>query len=288
LSVDLDGMLRIESSEVEIGCGTVELFTTIVSDQLKVDYERIRIVLGNTVTAPHGLGSFASRTAFFGGHAALDASHQFIVLCEQLAPTFGCPSDCRIADVIDSAVNAGQTKKLRVTGVYEPDNVSLPDDSGYGNTSPAYTFGVHSCCVRVDVETGLTKVIRYWAAHDSGRVLQPERARGQVIGGVVQGLGFALAEIASVDDQGRMQNPGYLDDRVATFADVVPIECIFSSTIEDEGPNGAKTIAEPPIIPVAACVANAIYHATGKRQSRLPMAPEQVWRSLHEKDSEAN
>ena len=100
------------------------------------------------------------------------------------------------------------------------------------------------------------------------------------MGGVVQGLGFALAETTLVDDRGHMQNPGYLDDRVATFADAVPIECIFTPTFEKEGPRGAKTIAEPPIIPVAACVANAIYDATGARQWRLPMTPEWVWRSL--------
>tara|TARA_B100002003_G_C13683093_1_gene344861 strand:+ start:108 stop:539 length:432 start_codon:yes stop_codon:yes gene_type:complete len=128
--------------------------------------------------------------------------------------------------------------------------------------------------------TGLTNIVHYWAAHDSGQVLQPQRARGQVIGGVVQGLGFALAEVASVDDYGHIQNPGYLDDRVATFADAVPVECIFTTTFEEEGPNGAKTIAEPPIIPVAACVANAIYNATGTRQRQLPMTPEQVWRLL--------
>jgi len=129
--------------------------------------------------------------------------------------------------------------------------------------------------------TGLARVIQYWAAHDTGRVLSPKRARGQVVGGVHQGLGFALAETALVDDQGRLQNPGYLDDRVATFADTVPVECIFASTFEEHGPNGAKSIAEPPIIPVAACVANAIYDAIGTRQRRLPMTPERIWRSLH-------
>ena len=274
LGVELDGMLRIESGEVEIGCGTVDLFSTIIANNLDLDRERIRIVLGDTATVPHGLGSFASRTSFFGGRAALDASRRFAELCRRFAVEVGLPATATVAAVIDEAVKEGRTLELRVTGSYEPDHVSLPDKSGYGNTSPAYTFGVHGCCVRVDTATGLTNIVHYWAAHDSGRVLHPQRARGQVVGGVIQGLGFALAEATSVEDNGHILNPGYLDNRVATFADAIPVECIFTSTFEEHGPNGAKTIAEPPIIPVAACVANAIHNATGTRQKRLPMTPE--------------
>ena len=280
LAVEPNGVLRIESGEVEIGCGTVDLFAGIVADHLELDRERIRLVLGDTATVPHGLGCFASRTAFFGGRAALDASRRFAQLCSQLAIDIGLPTDTAIASVIEAAVTANRTTELRVTGSYEPDHVTVPDESGYGNISPAYTYATHGCCVRVDTATGLTTVVCYWAAHDTGQVLNPQRARGQVVGGVVQGLGFALAETTLVDDRGHMQNPGYLDDRVATFADAVPIECIFTPTFEKEGPRGAKTIAEPPIIPVAACVANAIYDATGARQWRLPMTPEWVWRSL--------
>ena len=282
LGVELDGMLRIESGEVEIGCGTVDLFGAIIANQLDLDRERIRIVLGDTATVPHGLGSFASRTSFFGGRAALDASRRFAELCRRFAVEVGLPATATVAAIIDIAVKEGRTLELRVTGSYEPDHVSLPDKSGYGNTSPAYTFGVHGCCVRVDTVTGLTNIVHYWAAHDSGRVLHPQRARGQVVGGVIQGLGFALAEATSVEDNGHILNPGYLDNRVATFADAIPVECIFTSTFEEHGPNGAKTIAEPPIIPVAACVANAIHNATGTRQKRLPMTPERVWRSLQE------
>ena len=276
-----DGMLCIESGEVEIGCGTVDLFGAIVAERLKLDRERIRVVLGDTATVPYGLGCFASRTAFFGGRAALDASRQFARACSHLAIEIGLPAKASIATVIDTAVAVGRTTELRATGRYEPKHVTLPDESGYGNTSPAYTFGAHACCVRIDIVTGLTNVVHYWAAHDTGRVLNLQRARGQVVGGVHQGLGFALAETTLVDNHGRLQNPGYLDDRVATFADAVPVECIFASTFEEEGPNGAKSIAEPPIIPVAACVANAIHNATGTRQRRLPMTPERIWRSLH-------
>ena len=89
-----------------------------------------------------------------------------------------------------------------------------------------------------------------------------------------------LSESVAVDDHAQMLNPGYLDDRVATFADLVPVDVTFAPVREESGPLGAKSIAEPPLIPVAACVANAIHDALGIRQYRLPMTPERVWRSI--------
>ena len=120
----------------------------------------------------------------------------------------------------------------------------------------------------------------YWDAHDAGKIINNTGARGQVIGGVIQGLGFALTETSLVGDNGQSLNPGYLDDRVALFPDAVPIEVLFTPTFEKSGPDGAKTIAEPPIIPVAACVANAIYDSVGVRLLQLPMTPERLWRAL--------
>jgi len=280
LEVAPNGTVRIGSGEVEIGCGTVAALSGIVARELGIERDRFDVVLGDTTSGPYGLGSFASRTMFFAGHAALDACKQFREACDQLTVELGLGTGASAAEVIGLAVREKRLDDLRVTGCYEPTSVAVPDDSGYGNISPAYTFGVHGCCVRVDLLTGRASVEQYWAAHDAGTVLHPIGAAGQVLGGVVQGLGFALAEAVSVDRDGHLLNPGYLDDRVATFPDAVPIEVIFSSTFEETGPGGAKTIAEPPIIPVAACVANAIHDAIGIRQRRLPMTPERVWRSL--------
>ena len=86
------------------------------------------------------------------------------------------------------------------------------------------------------------------------------------------------AEVVAVGEDGRMLNPGYLDDRVATFADLVPVDVVFAPAHEISGPDGAKSIAEPPLIPVAVCIANAIHDALGIRQYRLPTTPERVWR----------
>ena len=281
-----DGVIVVESAEVEIGCGTVDLLANIVAECLDISLSRIEVILGETATAPYGLGSFASRTAFFAGNAAYDACDRFLEVCATCRADWQMPESTCIANILRAAVENGRHGTLTAIGSYEPIHVAVPDSSGYGNSSPAYTFAAHGCRVRVDTLTGQVFVEQYWAAHDTGAVLNHERVRGQVIGGVVQGLGFALSEENIVDANGQLLNPGYLDDRVATFADHVPIECIFTNTYEGEGPQGAKTIAEPPIIPVAACIANAVFDAIGVRQRVAPMTPERVWRALE--DSRSN
>ncbi len=253
-----DGRIRISSGEVELGCGTVEVLIKTVSHELAIDPQQLDVVLGDTAIGPHGMGSFASRTSFFVAFAAEDACRRFNQMAQHEL-----------------------LQNIEVTGIYQPDNVVVPDESGYGNISAAYTFGTHGCCVRVDSYTGKVSVEQYWAAHDAGKIVDINAAEGQVIGGVMQGLGYALTECTAVDDNGQLLNPGYLDNRVPTFADAVPVDVIFADTFENSGPAGAKTIAEQPIIPVAACVANAVHDAIGVRLNRLPINPERVWRTLN-------
>ncbi|MCP4984353.1 MAG: xanthine dehydrogenase family protein molybdopterin-binding subunit, partial [Gammaproteobacteria bacterium] len=258
-----DDRIRISSGEVELGCGTVEVLIKTVSRELAIDPQRLDVILGDTAIGPHGMGSFASRTSFFVAFAAEDACRRFKL-----------------------AMQHKPLQNIEVTGIYQPDNVVVPDESGYGNISAAYTFGTHGCFVRVDSYTGKVSVEQYWAAHDAGKIVDINAAEGQVIGGVMQGLGYALTECTAVADNGQLLNPGYLDDRVPTFADAVPVDVIFVDIFEKSGPAGAKTIAEQPIIPVAACVANAVHDAIGVRLNRLPINPERVWRAFnHDTDS---
>jgi CO/xanthine dehydrogenase Mo-binding subunit len=275
-----DGSIRIASGEVDLGCGTVEVLTKIVAHELAIDRDRLRVVLGDTAAGPFGRGSFASRTSFFASWAAIDACKRFRAACRTLASTLGLAADTPVAETVDTAARRGCLADLEVTGEYEPTGVVVADESGYGNISTAYTCGAHGCCVRVDTLTGKVTVEQYWAAHDAGTIMNSNGAEGQVIGGVVQGIGLALAEAVSVGEDGQLLNPSFLDDRVATFPDAVPIDVFFAPTFEENGPVGAKTIGEPPIIPVAACIANAIYDAIGVRQYRLPMTSERVWRAL--------
>ncbi|MCP3991193.1 MAG: xanthine dehydrogenase family protein molybdopterin-binding subunit [Actinomycetia bacterium] len=277
-----DGTITVASGEVEIGCGTNDVLATIVADELGVDRSILSIVLGDGNRSPYGLGNFASRTTLFAGRAAIDACQRLRVRCGEMAIDLDLAVDVTPIAVMAAAASAGRIDELAVSGTFEPDNVVIPDPSGYGNVSAAYNFSAHGCCISVDTWTGKAIVLQYWAAHDLGHIFNPNGAEGQVIGGVTQGLGMALTEELTLDPQGRVLNPGFLDNRVATFADAVPIEAIFVDTHDPAGPRGAKTIGEPPLIPVPACVANAIHDAVGVRMHRTPMTSEQIWYQLQQ------
>jgi CO/xanthine dehydrogenase Mo-binding subunit len=276
LDVTPDGRLRAASGEVEIGAGTVGTLRSLVAGALGIPAPTVDVVVGDTATTPPGLGSFASRTSFFAGNAALEAAALLKARAAAMAQGFGLAAGASFAEVAAAATREARTAELSVTGSYVPDGVTDVDASLFGNVSPTYTFSAHVCWVRVDCATGAFEIERYVAAHDAGTVLDETSARGQVIGGVVQGMGYARLEESVVDGAGKMLNPGFLDYRIPTAADVFPVEPVFVDSYEPAGPQGAKTIAEPPLIPVAACLANAIHDATGGRVRALPLSPERV------------
>lgn len=280
LRTDAEGRVTVYSPEVEIGAGTIEVLMRVTAQTLGIPRANLSVALGDTRDAPFGLGSFASRTSFFAGHAAIDAARRLRAAADALAVRLGLPVGVPLREVAAAAAKSGELERLDVVGHYEPTGVEVPDETRFGNISPTYTFGAHAAKVRVDMWTGRVEVMRYWAAHDAGTILNLPGALGQVYGGVVQGLGMALTEAVVYWEDGRLANAGFLDYRIPTFADAVPIEVTFVNTYEDIGPLGAKSIAEPPLIPVPAVIANAVCRATHVRVYQLPLSPETVYRAL--------
>jgi xanthine dehydrogenase molybdenum-binding subunit len=134
--------------------------------------------------------------------------------------------------------------------------------------------------VRVDGETGVARVLEHVAVHDFGRVINRLGAEGQVEGGVAHGIGIALSE-GTVHEDGKQVNPHLLDYKLQTAADAPPVTVEFvESDPGEETPLGAKGVGEPPVIPPAGAVANAIARATGARVRELPMTAERVWDAL--------
>jgi CO/xanthine dehydrogenase Mo-binding subunit len=136
----------------------------------------------------------------------------------------------------------------------------------------------HAARVKVDRETGVVQVLQVAAAHDSGVVINRIGANGQVHGGVVMGLGQALWEGTQTDPEGRQRNPHLLDYKLATPADAPRIDVAWVETpTPNAGPKGSKGIGEPPCVPTAGAVANAISKVIGAPMRQLPMTPERVW-----------
>ena len=132
--------------------------------------------------------------------------------------------------------------------------------------------------VKVDRETGVVRVLRVAAVHDCGRILNRVGADGQVYGGVVMGIGQALTEGTQLDDHGRQRNPHLLDYKLVTASDAPSIEIAWIETdTPNAGPKGSKGVGEPPCVPTAGAIGNAIAKVLGERVRALPMTPERVW-----------
>ena len=164
---------------------------------------------------------------------------------------------------------------------YDPENENLGRDFK-GNTSMTYTFGTHGVRVKVDEETGKVQILKYVAAHDVGRAINPMLLEGQVYGGVMMGIGFALTE-QIIHEKGEIMNPNFRDYKILTIKDVVPIEAPIFETFDKDGPYGAKGIGEPGCVPTAPAIANAIYDAIGVRVKDLPITPERVLTAIKAK-----
>jgi len=137
--------------------------------------------------------------------------------------------------------------------------------------------------VEVDKQTGQVKILKYIAAHDVGRAINPMLLEGQIYGGGLMGIGYAMGE-KMIFDKGVLKNGSFLDYKMPTAKDVPPVEALIIETDDKDGPFGAKGIGEPGLVPTAPAIANAIYDAVGVRIKDLPITPEKVLKALKEKE----
>ena len=145
-------------------------------------------------------------------------------------------------------------------------------------------FSTQYCDVEVDPETGRVTILRFVAAQDAGRAIHPSYVEGQMQGGVVQGIGWALNEEYIYDADGRMSNPGFLDYRVPVASDVPMIEPIVVEVPNPNHPFGVKGVGEVSICPPMAAIANAVADAIGRRMQELPMSPPKVLEALEHRN----
>jgi len=176
-----------------------------------------------------------------------------------------------------------QGKMIMTEAFYDPCNQMIDMKTCRGNMSATYIFGAQGAEVEVDLETGAVKVVQFVAAHDVGKVISQQTIKGQIYGGVLMGLGYALCEEYKTE-KGRNLNPNFLDYKIFSAADVdFPIHITCIETHDEEGPFGAKGVGEPGLVPTAPAVANAVYDAIGVRISALPIPPEKLLSALKAK-----
>jgi CO/xanthine dehydrogenase Mo-binding subunit len=165
---------------------------------------------------------------------------------------------------------------LSALGWYKAPELSWDEEASQGEAYYVYSFATHVAEVEVDIHTGEVRVIRVTAAHDIGRAINPQGVEGQIEGGVMQGIGYALIENMRFL-QGNLQTRDLSTYTIPTSADTPRIRTLILEDPYSLGPYGAKGIGEPALIPTAPAVANAVFHAVGLRGRSLPLLPEEIY-----------
>ncbi|EOS57362.1 xanthine dehydrogenase family protein molybdopterin-binding subunit [Paenibacillus barengoltzii] len=287
------GFVEVETGEIELGQGMSMTYARIASRVLGIPEDGILVKSGDTGRYPFGIGTLASRSTVMGGNAVQKAAEALVGEIEKLAvEALGegavfkdgvvqySGKTYSLGDVADwfRARHAGE--ELTVKESYVPDT-ELPDATYFGHPSPNYPFAAHVAEVEVDPDTGRTKVVGYWAVHDSGMIIHETMAKGQVLGAVAQGIGWVTMEDLIVQE-GRVMNPSMMDYRMPGAKDMPDVQVHFVQEADPHGPFGAKSLGEVALDPVPGAIANAIAHATGRRGYVLPLSAERVWKSLQD------
>jgi xanthine dehydrogenase molybdenum-binding subunit len=186
----------------------------------------------------------------------------------------------QLKEILREAHFKEQGTMIITEAFYDPCNEMIDHETCQGNTSAAYIFGAQGAEAEVDLETGKVRILNFAAAHDVGQILSRQAIRGQIYGGVLMGIGYALSEEYKTH-KGKNMNPNFLDYKILSAPDPdfpIHVECI--ETHDKEGPFGAKGVGEPGLVPTAPAIANAIYDAIGVRLRELPMTPEKILKAI--------
>jgi CO/xanthine dehydrogenase Mo-binding subunit len=147
-------------------------------------------------------------------------------------------------------------------------------------TANAPGFSAHIAHVRVDLDTGDVSLLNYVASQDVGRALNPAAVEGQMLGAVAQGIGWGLYEDLAHNEDGQVVSGSLMDYALPRAEHIPSIETLLVEVPSPDGPFGARGVGEPPVIPVAAAIANAILNATGVRSTEIPITSERLWRAM--------
>ena len=300
LSLQADGTLLIRSGITDLGAGQAASLCQIAAEVLGTPLDGISIYIGDSALNPPAGGTFATRQLYMSGNAVLAAARE---LRDRIAPVaaelLGVPAgDLVFADgavrpagpppggvslTLAELAAACEQRGVHTAhlSIWRAEAGSFDPRTGQGDSFPDYTYGTHAAEVEVDVETGEVTVLRYAACHDVGRAINPMRVEGQIQGGAMQGLGYALTEDLGIED-GYVQSTLFANYLIPNSYDFPDVQVDIIESGEGKGPLGARGIGEPPIGNVAAAIASAVHDAIGSRPTRLPITPERVLALLDE------
>ena len=293
IEITAEGRPNILVSSTEFGQGTNTILSQVCAQTLRIPYDEVLVAQPDTSIVPNSGPTVASRTAMIVGKLVERASESLLstlapylaapnatadfdysVACE--VPASYTPADFRRAALAYLAQHGSLVASVR----YEaPGNIFWDDDQYKGDAYPTYAWAVYVAEVTVDTLTYIAEVKEFHALQEVGKVIHPILAKGQIEGGVAQGIGYALYEKCVYVD-GLMRNNQMTNYIMPTSADLPPIHVHFEETPSIHGPGGAKGIGELPMDGPAPAILNAIEHATGISFTEIPLLPEDIFERM--------
>lgn len=295
LQIRRDGSVAVAYGLVEMGQGANTVIAQMTAEALGIRPERVSVLPTDTRNVPDSGPSVASRNVVMTGNAIRDAAAKLMPEVKAAAAEMlDCgPDDIEILeDIVRSGSNGRSVpfeevaeylytgnRPMDMLGWWHVPKLDFDPETGFGEAYFTYSYATHVAQVKIDTLTGRVRVEKIWAAHDIGRAINPAGLEGQVEGGTLQGVGWALTEHFQLDD-GEVTTLNFSTYLLPTAMDIPEVETIIIECPEPLGPWGAKGIGEPAIIPTAAAVANAVSDALGLQMNEIPLTPERVLEAL--------
>ena len=291
LNLGEDGTVTLVAGTPDIG-GSRASLAMMAAEELGIPVEKVRPVIGDTGTLGYNFLTGGSRVTFSSGMAVVEAARDVVrQLRERAAKIWEIPLESVIwEDGCARAVTGegGKPKELPLAEIAKTAGKTggpIVGNAAINAQGAGPSLATHLVDVEVDRETGKVTILRYTAIQDAGRAVHPSYVEGQMQGGAVQGIGWALNEEYIYDQDGRLENPGFLDYRIPVCSDVPMIDTVIVEVPNPRHPYGVRGVGETPIVPPMAAIANAVEHAIGIRFTELPMSPPRVLKAIDDKQA---
>jgi len=286
VQINADGTILVATGSVDVG-GSRASMALMAAETFGVDYSQVRAIVADTASVGYTHVTGGSRVTFATGMAVVDASKKLVDdLRGRAAMIWGVDVEGVVWEdgcARPASSNVGDFKPMplkEIAGKAALTGGPLTSAASVNAGGQAPGFSTQFCDVEVDPETGKVTILRFVAAQDVGKAIHPSYVEGQIQGGVVQGIGWALNEEYIYDQKGRLDNAGFLDYRCPVASDLPMVEALLVEVPNPTHPFGAKGVGEVNICPPMAAIANAIDNAIHRRLTELPMSPPKVRAAL--------
>jgi CO/xanthine dehydrogenase Mo-binding subunit len=286
LNIGADGTATLAVGTVDVG-GSRASLSMVVAEELGIPYEQVKAIVADTSSLGYNDMTDGSRGTFSSSIATISAARNAIsVMKERAAKVWDIPVEEVVWEwghAVAKGKKYGNLPKLSVKEIAASAGNTGGPIAGHSELvadGAGVSFATHICDIEVDPDTGATKVLRYTVLQDAGKAVHPTYVEGQYQGGAAQGIGWALNEEYIYGEDGRLQNPGFLDYRIPVCSDLPMIDTQILEIPNPNHPYGVRGVGETSIVPPLAAIANAVSNAVDVRMTHIPMSPPRILAAL--------